>query len=94
MAGDGGDRRHREREKSGDDRFEGDDHVVEAVDGGGRRTGGLSPGEVEAVGEETAVCGGDEDGAGSGLRFDLGEKREEGGDESGIKAVVVVAGEG
>lgn len=81
MALDGGDRRHREREKRGDDWLEGGDHLAETGECGGGGGGGLGPAEVEAVGEELAVSGGDEDRAASGLGLGLGQSRQERVDE-------------
>ena len=94
MAGDSGDGGHGEREKGGDDRLEDMNHVEYAVSSGGFGGGGLSPGKVEAIGEEAAMGGGDQNGTGSGLGVDLGEKREEGGNQGWSDPVLVVAGEG
>lgn len=60
VAGDSGDGGHGEREKGGDDWLEDVDHVEYAVSSGGFGGGGLSPGKVEAVGEEAAMGGCDE----------------------------------
>lgn len=58
----------------------------------GYGSGGLSPCEIESVGEEFAVSGGDEDGSTGGLRFGLFEKGEDGGDCVGVESVFAVAG--
>lgn len=88
VAGDGGDGGHGEAEDVGDEGAELGVHEAEA----GRV--GPGPFEVEAVGEEFALRGGDEDGGGSGLGFDEGEVAAEGVEEGWVKAVVVVAGDG
>ena len=68
--------------------------MLKAVDGGGSGTGGLGPGEIEAIGEEFgALGGGDKDGAARGLRFELGDGGEKGVDDGGAQTVVIVTGE-
>ena len=64
------------------DCFEGSDQVVESIYGVGGGAGELGPCEVEAVGEEFVVGGGDECGAMDSLGFDLGESEDESFDES------------
>jgi len=82
MAGEGGDYGHREGEESEDDWFEGSDQVVESIYCAGGGAGGLGLCEVEAVGEEFAMGGGDECRAMDNLGFDLGESEDESFDES------------
>lgn len=68
VAVDGDDGGHGKGHDRRQDGLEGVHHELEAVGGGGGGSGGARPGKVEAVGEEFAGGGGDEDGAGSGLR--------------------------
>lgn len=93
MAGDGGDGGHGEGEKFSDNGLEILDHMVEAFSGGRNRAGGMSPREIEAVGEEFAMGSSDENGAWGGLGLDFGKSFEESGDDGGVEAMVVVAGQ-
>lgn len=65
---------------------------MKAVCSSGFGSSGLGPGEIEAVREEFAMCGGDEDRSTGGLRFGLIEKGENGGDCVGVESVFAVAG--
>ena len=62
--------------------FEGSDQVVESIYGVGGGAGRLGPCEVEAVGEEFSVGGGDECGVVDNLGLDLGESEDESFDDS------------
>lgn len=96
MAVDGGDGGHREGHEVRDHGIEEGDEGRKALAGGGGGSGGVGPSEVEAVGEEPALGGGDEGGAvrcGGVFGADLGEGGSERRDEIGVEAVLVVAGE-
>ena len=62
--------------------FEGSDQVVESIYGIREEAGGLGPCEVEAIGEEFSVGGGDECGVVDNLGLDLGESEDESFDDS------------
>ncbi|CAL5351225.1 unnamed protein product [Camellia sinensis] len=66
---------------------------MEPITGGGRGAAGLGPGEVETVGEELAVSGGDESRAASRLLTCFAQSRSERADEGRVQAMLIVAGE-
>lgn len=67
VAGDGGDRWHREREEIGDYILEECHHMAEEIDGFGRRSSrsGSGPEEIETIREKLTLGEGDKNGAGS-----------------------------